>query len=145
MYLIIPDNLQQFDDFRKNSNHQLQTTNRLSINIAALQDTRLSSNSSLREQDYTFFWQGKEPDELRLHGVGFAVRNSLLSVVEPPSGGTACILSLNLLTSSGSINFLSIYTLTLCSLAENKYEFYEELESSILEIPVPAQGHYCLD
>ena len=98
-------------------------------------ETRLPSNGSLREQDYTFFWQGIEPDEPRLHGMGFAVRNSLLSAVEPPSSGTAYILSLHLMTSSGPVSFLSIYVPTLCSLVENKDVFYKEIESSIREIP----------
>ena len=67
--------------------------------------------------------------------MGFAVRHSLLSAVEPPSSDTACILSLSPLTSLGPVNFLSIYAPTLCSLAENKDEFYEELESFIRKIP----------
>ena len=130
----LSNNLQQVDDFRKRAiiNCKLK---RLSINITALQETRLPSNGSLREQDYTFFWQAKELDEPRLHGVDFAVRNTLLSAVEPPSGGTACIISLHLLTSSGPVNILSFYAPTLCSLDENKDEFYKELESSIREIP----------
>ena len=130
----LSDDLQQVDHFRKTDiiNCKLK---RLSIDITALQETRLISNGSLREQDYTLIWQGKEPGEPRLHGVGFVVRNSLLSVVEHPSSGTACILSLCLLTSSGPVNFLSIYAPTLCSLVENKDKFYEELESSIREIP----------
>ena len=52
-----------------------------------------------------------------------------------PFGDIAHILSLFLLTSLGPVNFLSIYTPNLCSLAENKDEFYEELESSIREVP----------
>lgn len=69
--------LDQVDDSRKTAiiNRELL---RLDIDIAALQETRLPSNGSIREQEYTFFWQGKEPDKPRLHGVGFVVRNSLL-------------------------------------------------------------------
>ena len=67
---------------------------------------------------------------------GLVVRNSLLSAVGPPSGGTACILSLCLLISLGPVNFLSIYAPILCSLTENRDEFYKELESSIRDIPV---------
>ena len=74
---------------------------------------------------------------------GFAVRNSLLTAVEPPSGGTAFILSLCLLTSLGPVNFLSIYAPTLCSLAENKDQFYEELESSIREITAALDTCIC--
>ena len=57
---------------------------RLDISIAALQETRLSSSGSLREENYTFFWKGRKPDEPRQHGVGFAVRNTLLDKVQPP-------------------------------------------------------------
>ncbi len=34
---------------------------RLSIDIAALQETRLPSDGSLKEQDYTFFLARQEP------------------------------------------------------------------------------------
>lgn len=114
-------------------NHELK---RLDINIAALQETRLPSNGNLREKDYTFFWQGKEPEEPRIHSVGFAVRNSMLSSNELSYGGTPRILSLRLSTSSGQVNITSIYAPTLCSTAETKDEFYEELEITIKEIPI---------
>ena len=115
----LSDDLLLVDDSRKTAiiNRELK---RLNIDIAALQETRLPSNGSLREQDYTFYWQGKEPEEPRLHGVGFAVKNSLLSAVEPPSQGTSRILSLRLSTSSGPVNILSAYAPTLCSPAETK-------------------------
>ena len=89
----LSDDLQQIDDARKTAVIS-QELKRLNIDMAALQDTRLPSNGSLKEEDYTFFWQGKAPEEHRVHGVGFAVRNSLLPSVEPPSEGTARILSL---------------------------------------------------
>ena len=112
---------------------------RLNIDIAALQETRLPSNGSLKEEDYTFFWQGNEPEEPRIHGVGFAVRNSLLSSVEPPQKGTPRILSLRLSTSSGHVNILSIYAPTLSSTVETKDTFYEALETTIREIPTTEQ------
>ncbi len=48
---------------------------------------------------------------------------------------TPRILSIRLSTSSGPVNILSIYTPTLCSSAETKDTFYEELETTIKEIP----------
>ena len=65
------------DDMRKTAviNRELK---KLNIDIVALQETRLPSNGSIREQDYTFFWQGLNAEEPRIHGVGFAVRNSLM-------------------------------------------------------------------
>ncbi|PFX15042.1 putative uncharacterized transposon-derived protein F52C9.6 [Stylophora pistillata] len=67
----LSDDLQQIDDARKTAviSRELK---RLNIDIAALQETRLPSNGSLKEEDYTFFWQGKAPEEHRVHGVGFA-------------------------------------------------------------------------
>ncbi|XP_063613563.1 uncharacterized protein LOC134786815 [Penaeus indicus] len=79
--------------------------------------------------------EGQELHERRLYGVGFAVRNSLLSTIESPSSGTLRVLSLRLTTSSGPANFLSVYAPTLCSTAEAKDQFYEELEAKIRQIP----------
>lgn len=59
----------------------------------------------------------------------------LYSSVELPSKGTPHILCLCLSTSWGPLNILNIYAPTLCSSAEVKDEFYEELETTIREIP----------
>ena len=120
---------------QKNNHHQLWTQEAQHWHCCTAGDHTPFQTAASGNKTTHSFQQGKEPDEPRLHGMGFAVRNSLLSAVEPPSGGTACILSLHLLTSLGPVNFLSIYAPTLCSPAENKDEFYEELESSIREIP----------
>ena len=58
---------------------------RLNVDIATLQETRLADSGTLKEKDYKFFWLGKRSNEPREHGVGFAVRNSLLRMVEPGS------------------------------------------------------------
>ena len=81
MFPGLSDDLSQVDDSRKAAiiNHELKQFN---IDLAALQETRLPSKGSLREQDYKFFWQGKKPEEPRLHGVGFAVRSAFLPSVE---------------------------------------------------------------
>lgn len=46
------------------------------IDIAALQETRRAGEGQLTEKGagYTFFWKGKEENEQRIHGVGFAVK-----------------------------------------------------------------------
>ena len=86
---------------------------RLGVGIAALQETRLPCSGSLREKNYTFFWKGKEVEEPRLYGVGFAVRNNLLSSVEPPSNGSERILQLRFSTKSGPVTLFSVYAPTL--------------------------------
>ena len=93
----------------------------------------LSTESGITR--YTFYWQCREPGKPRMHGIGFTVRNSLLSSTEPLTIGTARILSLRLSTSSGPATILSVYAPTLSSTAEAKDQFYEELETTIREIP----------
>ena len=108
---------------------------RLGVGIAALQETRLSGTGSLREKNYTFFWKGKAADESRLHGVGFAVHNSLLSSVEPPSGGTERILQLRLSTISGVVTVFSVYSPTLGAPEDEKDKFYSELDALVGSVP----------
>ena len=102
----LSENLKDISDARKTAviNDELL---RLKVDIATLQETRLADSGSLRENDYTFFWQGKSPTEHREHGVGFAVRNTMLKMIEPPSNGSARLLTLRLNTSEGPITLVS--------------------------------------
>ena len=56
---------------------------RYRIDIAALSETRLADEGILKEDGggYTFFWRGKPEAEERLHGVGFAIRTSLMKSI----------------------------------------------------------------
>lgn len=126
--------LQQIDDARKTKIIDRELA-RLNIDVAALQETRLAESGSLRESDYTFYWQGKPPDEPRQHGVGFAVRNSLTPFTEPPSSGTERLLTLRLSTSNGTANIICAYAPTLCSTPEEKDQFYEALDKIISDTP----------
>ena len=67
--------LQDIKDSRKTAviNNELK---RLKVDIATLHETRPADSGTLKEKDYTFFWQGKRSNEPREYGVGFAVRNS---------------------------------------------------------------------
>lgn len=126
----ISDDLQHVDDSRKTA-----IIARLNVSIAALQRTRHASSGSLREENYTFFWNGKEPDKPRLYGVGFAVRNSLMASVEPQTGGTERILSIGMATAAGVINIFSVYAPTLGTSDDIKDHFYDELDTQIARIP----------
>ena len=128
----LSDDLRQIDDLRKTA------VSRLNVDIAALQETRLAAKGTLREKVYTLYWQGRAEGEVRRHGVGFAVRNSLLSTIQPPTVGTERILSLRLTTSTGFVNIMSIYAPTLCSSPEVKDQFYED--GTRLGVTVPAWG-----
>ena len=98
----------QRSDARKTAviNDELQ---RSQVDIAALQETRLARSGTLKEKDYTFFWQGKSAEERREHGVGFAVRKSLLKMVEPGDKGFERLLTLRLQTSDGPVTLVSAY------------------------------------
>lgn len=122
------------DDSRKTAIINKELT-RLNIDVACLQETRLADSGSLRESDYTFFWQGLSQDEPRQHVVGFAVRNSLLPTTETSIGGSERFLALRMKTSTGSVNFLSVYAPTLTSSPEAKDQFYEALEETVSQIP----------
>ena len=94
--------LQDIKDSRKTAviNDELKSLN---VDIATLQETRLADSGTLKEKDYTFFWQGKLSNEPREHGVGFSVRNSLLRMVEPGSGGSERLLTLRLNSTTGPV------------------------------------------
>ena len=114
--------LQLMDDCRKTAiiNKELA---RLNIDLACLQETQLANSGSLMERDYTFFWQGLSQDEPRQYGVGFAVRNSLISTTETPSGGSSRILALRMKTLAGFVNIISTYVPTLTYTQEAKDQF----------------------
>lgn len=81
---VLSEDLQEIDDARKTAVINTELC-RLQLDIVALQETRLSASGTLREEDYTFFWQGKAPEEKREHGVGFAIKNSLFGCIIAPS------------------------------------------------------------
>ena len=132
------DNLLELTDNRKTAVIERELL-RLNIDIAALQETRLAGSGTLREKEYTFFWRGKSAEEVREHGVGFAVRNSLLNMIETPNEGSERLLSLRLHTKDGPVNIFSAYAPTLTSDDLAKDMFYEKLQGSIKEIPVSEQ------
>ena len=70
-----------------------------------------------------------------MYGVGFAVKNSLLDTVMPPTGGTERILSISIATAAGFVHMFSIYAPILGASKDIKDHFYDELDSMIGKIP----------
>ena len=130
----LSQDLQEINDARKTAviNNELR---RLNVDIATLQETRLADSGTLKEKDYTFFWQGKCAEQSREHGVGFAVKNSLLNKVEPGSNGSERLLTLRLNTTEGPVTLISVYAPTLSASPEVKDEFYDNLASILRSIP----------
>ena len=116
------EDLQDINDARKTAviNNELL---RLQVDIAALQETRLADSGTLKEKDFTFFWQGKSVGDRRENGVGFAVKNTLLKMVKPGENGSDRLMTLHLRTSDVPITLVSAYAPTLTSTAEAKDEF----------------------
>ena len=134
----LSEDLQNVRDSRKTAviNDELK---RLHVDIATLQETRLADSGSLRERDYTFFWHGRSSDEPRQHGVGFAVSNSLLDMVEPGSNGSERLLTLRLNTTAGPVTLISVYAPTLSATPDTKDEFYDKLAATLSSIPSKEQ------
>ena len=130
----LSDDLQEMSDSRKTAiiNNELK---RLDVDIATLQETRLADSGTLKEKDYTFFWQGKSSEQRREHGVGFAVKNSLLNKLKPGSNSSERLMTLHLNTTEGPATLVSVYAPTLSASSEAKDEFYENLSSTLSNIP----------
>ena len=130
----ISENLQDVSDSRKTAiiNNELI---RLNVDIATLQETRLADSGALKEKYYTFYWQGKGSGEHREYGVGFAVRNSLLSMIEPGSNGSERRLTLRINTTAGPVTLVSVYAPTMSAASDTKYEFCENLAAIISSVP----------
>ncbi|XP_047476471.1 craniofacial development protein 2-like [Penaeus chinensis] len=129
---------QDISDTRKTAiiNNELK---RLNVDIATLQETHLSDLGTPKEKDYTFFWQGKSQEQHREHGVGFAVKNSLLSKVKLGSNGSERLLTLRLNTTESPVTLISVYAPTLSANPDTKDEFHKSLAAILRTIPSTEQ------
>ncbi|XP_076041799.1 uncharacterized protein LOC143025684 [Oratosquilla oratoria] len=98
------------------------------------QMARRPAGGTLKEKEFTFFWHGKSAEDRSEHGVGFAVRNTLLSMVEPGDKGSERLMTLRLYTSEGPVTLVSAYAPTLTSTAEAKDEFYINISNIVKNI-----------
>ncbi|KAK0147897.1 Craniofacial development protein 2 [Merluccius polli] len=112
---------------------------RFQIDIAVLSETRLADDGQLKEEKggYTFFWKGKPANEPRIHGVGFAIKNSLLNhLYELPVGINEHLTTMRLmLASSQMATVISAYAPTLDAQDEVKETFYADLEKTLSKVP----------
>lgn len=112
---------------------------RYNIDIAALCETRLLDEGSLIEEGsgYTFFWKGYPPGGQHLHGVGLAIKNTLLPrLTETPVGISERLMTLRIpLAKNRFATLLSVYAPTLPSDTEVKDSFYQSLDEALHRIP----------
>ena len=113
---------------------------RYNVDIVALSETRLAGEGELceRGQGYTFFWSGREPEERREAGVGFAVRSMLVSkLAGPPKGINDRLMTLRLPLDYGKkfATLVSAYAPTMTNPDDVKDKFYEDLNNVIASVP----------
>ena len=112
--------------------HELR---RYNIDICALAETRLHSEDSLEEtgEGYTFFWKGVEPGNIRHHGVGFAIKTSLLrNMVETPVGINERLMTWRIPLAKGRYaTLISAYAPTLAADTDSKEAFYDSLNAAL--------------
>ena len=116
-----------------------QELSKYNVDIAALSETRLADEGSLTEDlgGYTFYWKGLSQEERRIHGVGFAIRNSLLkSFHSAPIGISERLMKVRLpLSNNRFATIFSCYAPTLAASAEDSDTFYELLDSELRMTP----------
>ena len=112
---------------------------RYNIDIAALSETRILDEGSLTEEGmgYTFFWKGYPSGGQHLHGVGLAIKNTLLPrLTETPVGISERLMTLRIpLVRNRFATILSAYAPTLPSESETKDSFYHSLDEALRRIP----------
>ena len=122
---------------------------RLGIDIAALQETRLAAEGRLDEvgTGYSFFWKGVEEGENRQAGVGFAIKKDLLSnMTELPIGVSKRVITLRIPLHHGRYaTIISAYAPILNSTDEEKGIFYDELRSILFRVPPDDKIWLCGD
>ena len=110
------------------------------MDIAVLSETRLAEEGQLRERGagYTFtVWSGRASNEWREAGVGFAVKNELVSKLSSlPQGVNDRLMTLKLPLSGGKqATIISAYAPTMTNPDGIKDKFYEDLHYLTAAVP----------
>ena len=112
---------------------------RYNADIATLSKTRLAEEGQLKERGagYTFFWSGRASNERREAGVGFAVKNELVSKLSSlPQGVNDRLMTLKLPLSEGmQATIISAYAPTMTNPDDIKDKLYEDLHSLTAAVP----------
>ncbi|CAH2216095.1 jg1063, partial [Pararge aegeria aegeria] len=111
---------------------------RYNVDIAALSETHLADEGELTENGggYTFYWKGNSAAEPRRSGVGFAIKNNIVSRMEEcPIHISDRVTSLRLhLANDNFLNLISVYAPTMDKSEDIKDKFYEEVTQTLSRI-----------
>ena len=107
------------------------------IDIAALCETRFSESGSLNDLEYSFFWSGRPKGERREAGVGFAIKKDIVTkLTEMPRPVSDRIMMMRLpLSKDNYATIISVYAPTMTNPDDNKEAFYNQLSSTLRDIP----------
>lgn len=111
---------------------------RYDIAIAALSETRIAdvTETTERGSGYTFFCIGRQEEQPRQAGVGFAVKTCYLKLLDSlPHGVNERLMTMRLKLAGGYVTLISAYAPTMSHTQETKETFYEELDRLILKTP----------
>ena len=106
---------------------------KLEIDIASLQETRLTDTGSIRETNYTLHWHCKSAEDHPGHGVDFAVSSRVMQKIEAPVATFECIITLHLSSDRGLVSIISPCTPYLY--AEGKNYFFDSLHDVLEHVP----------
>lgn len=106
---------------------------RFNVDVAALSETRIPGEGQVTEvgSGYTFFWKGKNPEDHRSQGVGFAVKTHLVKALNlTPHAINERITSLRIpLLKNQFITLVSVYAPTLDAEDYVKGAIYQQLDT----------------
>ena len=112
---------------------------RYNIDIAAISETRVLGDTTLEEVTggYTFFLKGKPEGSKCHHGVGFAIRSTLVKQLDGkhPTGINERLMTMSLPLVNSTLSIISAYAPTLAQSDEVKEIFYSTLSDAIEDIP----------
>jgi len=112
---------------------------RFNIDVAALSKTRLAEDGNITEvgSNCTIFWKEKGTEDLRIHGVGFAIRSQLVGQhnLVPTTSNDRIMTILLLLIQKSFLTLILMHAPTLTSEDEDKTAFYDQLVRTILNVP----------
>ena len=115
------------------------TIGRYKVQTAALSETCLAEEGLLKEvgAGYTSFWSGRNKEEWREAGIGFAIKSHLVSKLSGlPKGINDRLMMLRLpLSGKRHATIVSAYAPTMTNPDEVKDKFYDDLDSVISAAP----------
>ena len=104
-----------------------------------MSETRFPEEGQLREDGsgYNFFWKGKPADDCRIHGVGFAINNKIVSqLAEFPVGINKRLMTLHLRLNNNQLaTVINVYAPTPDAEEDTKEQFYSELDLVLTTFP----------